>query len=42
MIHEAVAVVTVVASGCVQTKYHLVPVTILAQYLWEACHVAFG
>ena len=42
MIHEAVAVVTVVASGFVQTKYHLVPVTILAQYLWEACQVAFG
>ena len=42
MIHEEVAVVTVIAPGRVQTIHHLVPVSILAQYLWEACQIAFG
>ena len=42
MIHDAVAVVTVAALGCVQTKQHLVPPMILAQALGEACDAALG
>ena len=40
MIHDAVAVVTVAALGCVQAKHHLVPTMILAQALGEACDAA--
>ena len=42
MIHEAVAVVTAISPGCVQTKHHLVPVSIFAQMLRQACQIAFG
>ena len=42
MIHEAVAVVTVVASKHVQTNHHLGPVPTLAQVLWETSQVTFG
>ena len=42
MIHEAVAVVTAISPGCVQTNHHLVPPSALAQVLREACQVAFG
>ena len=42
MIHEAVAVVTAIFPGRMQTIHHLVPPTVLAQMLWEACEVALG
>ena len=42
MIHEAVAVVTAIFPGCMQTKHNLVPPSVLAQMLGEACQVAFG
>ena len=42
MIHDAVAVVTVAATGCVQTKHHLVPPKMIAQALGQACHIALG
>ena len=42
MIHEAVAVVTAIFPGRMQTNHHLVPPTVLAQMLREACEVAFG
>ena len=42
MIHEAVAVVTAIFPGRMQTNHHLVPPSVLAQMLREACHVAFG
>ena len=42
MIHETVAVVAAIFSGGVQPHHHLVPPTVLAQMLWEACEVTFG
>ena len=42
MIHEAVAVVTPIFPGRMQTNHHLVPPTVLAQMLGETCQVAFG
>ena len=43
MIHDAAAVVTVAATtGCVQTNHHLVPPTMIAQALGQACHTALG
>ena len=42
MIHHTVAVVTAISPGYVQTKHHLVPPSVLAQMLRQACEVAFG
>ena len=42
MIHHTVAVVTAISPGCLQTKHHLVPPSVLAQMLWQACQIAFG
>ena len=42
MIHEAVAVVTAIFPGRMQTKHHLVPPSVLAQMLWETRQVTFG
>ena len=42
VIHEAVAVVAAIFSGGMQPHHHLVPPTIFAQTLREACDVAFG
>ena len=42
MIHHTVAVVTAISPGCVQTNHHLVPPSVLAQMLWQACQIAFG
>ena len=42
MIHHTVAVVTAISPGCVQPHHHLVPPSVLAQMLWQACQVAFG
>ena len=42
MIHGAVAVVTAISPGRMQPHHHLVPVSIFAQMLGEACQVAFG
>ena len=42
MIHHTVAVVTAISPGCVQTNHHLVPVSIFAQMLRQACQIAFG
>ena len=42
VIHEAVAMVTAISPGRMQPHHHLVPVSILAQQLWEACQIAFG
>ena len=42
MIHEAVAVVTPIFPGRMQTNHHLVPPSVLAQVLRETCQVAFG
>ena len=36
------AVVTAISPGCVQTNDHLVPPSVLAQMLRQACQVAFG
>ena len=42
MIHHTVAVVTAISPGCVQPHHHLVPPSVLAQMLGEACQTAFG
>ena len=36
------AVVTAISPGCVQTKHHLVPPSVLAQMLGQACQIALG
>ena len=42
MIHETVAVVAAIFPRGVQSHHHLVPPTIFAQMLGEACEVTFG
>ena len=42
MIHHTVAVVTAISPGGMQTNNHLVPPSILAQMLRQACQVAYG
>ena len=42
MTHNAIAVMTVAASGGMQSKHHLVPPMILAQALGEASDVTLG
>ena len=42
VIHHTVTVVTAIPPGCVLTKHHLVPPSVLAQMLGEACQIAFG
>lgn len=44
VIHNAAAVVTMAATAnwCVDSKHHLVPPTIIAQALGQACYTALG
>ena len=42
MIHHTVAMMAAISPGCVQTNHPLVPPSVLAQMLGQACQVTFG